>query len=455
MRRFPIAIVLGGTAVFAASTQAQVPVDDAKDRRILEHFLKHVARLPERIDEERCRRMAADEPEGYTWKILPQAEMALSAYRLTGDPKHLDAFAAVFAAMRAAMTEGPDGYLGWYGKALPLFRDPREPDKRVDVIISSFRTVGVLSQFLECLSSQQLVAAADGRPARFHNLRAEYIDLMENHLIKKWDERGCYVDLGVYGAVYRTHRGLKDVKGNLTQPHNKHSIILQALLALYRVTGKDEIMKKAVKLGTRFKHCLALRDGHYEWNYWDPAGPWDVDPSDPARWKHWIGPEHRSGYYSHSLTQAIVLAHHGLVFDETDVARFLKTQLEMTWNGDLENPQWHRVDRSRGQQSGAYICPALAPYHERVYAYLYTGARQDERLDRARHPWQGGPVANGWLRGKLWYCPAVKQGTLGYDRAGAQFLGRPENCDFCEALALEVTGAGYRPPSTPAEMKAR
>ncbi len=41
-------------------------------------------------------------------------------------------------------------------------------------------------------------------------------------------------------------------------------------------------MTRAVKLGTRFKRTLKLRDGHYEWNYWDPAGPWDVDPNNPA-----------------------------------------------------------------------------------------------------------------------------------------------------------------------------
>ena len=28
----------------------------------------------------------------------------------------------------------------------------------------------------------------------------------------------------------------------------------------------------AIQLGTRFKHCLSLKDGHYEWMSWDPSG---------------------------------------------------------------------------------------------------------------------------------------------------------------------------------------
>jgi len=429
------------------SVPGQVRIDDPKDQEIIQKFLKHVEDLPDRIDVEYCRRMAAAEPEGYTWKILPRVEMALTAYELTGDDKYLDVFVATFANLRTAMTEGLDGYLGWYlgwyGKALRLFRDPADPDKKVDVIISSFRATGMLARFLE------LVAQGEELKAKFAGTRAEYLDLIANHLVKKWDARGCFVDLGKTGAIYRTHPGLKDVKGNLTQPHNKHSIILQALLNLYRVTGNDEYMEKAVRLGTRFKNCLTLKNGHYEWNYWDPAGSWDIDPNDPNRWKHWIGPEHRSGYYSHSLTQAVVLYHHGLVFDQTDLERFLKTQLEMTWNGDLDNPQWYRVDRSRGQQTGAYICPALAPYDQRIYAFLYTGLRQQERIERAGHSWQGGPVANGWLYGKFLYVPATTGGKRIHLDAGKKFLASPKNRDFYEGYKFEVTDIGYRPPRSP------
>ena len=431
----------------AAPAAGPVAISDAKDRQIVAKFVEHAANVPKRITAEYCRKLAADSSEGYCWLILPQLQMTLTAYRITGDVKHLDGFVETFANMRGAMTKGPDGYLGWYGKPLELFRDPKDPDGKVDVIITSFRTVDVLCRFLE-------IVAADGALGRkFTTQRAEYLDLMENHLVKKWRARGRVVDLGGTGAVFRTHAGLRDVKGNLTQPHNKHSIICCGLLGLYRITGGDEYMRTAVRLGTRFKHCLTLRDGHYEWNYWDPAGEWDVHPGDKRQWKHWIGPEHRSGYYSVSLAQAVMLYHHGVVFDRADIDRFLKTQLEMTWNGDLAAPKWYRVDRSRGQQSGSYICDALAPFHEKVYRFLYAGARQDERLQRMDHSWQGGPVAREWLDGKFVYCPAAAGGKQIHADVGKRFLRKAENQAFMRAIQFAVTGPGYRPPRSPTEMK--
>ena len=101
---------------------------------------------------------------------------------------------------------------------------------------------------------------------------------------------------------------------------------------------------KAIKLGTSFKNCLTLVDGRYQWNYWDPAGEWDIDPEDTRKWKHWIGAEHRSGYYSLSLSQAVLLYENELLFNRTDIERFVKTQTTVCWNGDLDNPEWARVD---------------------------------------------------------------------------------------------------------------
>jgi len=424
------------------SAPTGVKITDATDKQIVQRFLEHVDRLAGRITPEYCRKMAADEPEGYTWKVLPQVEMHLTAFEVTGEVKYLDTFADVFANMQAAMTKGPDGYLGWYGKPLGLFRNPAKGDLKADVIISSFRTVDVLCHFLE-------LVARDSLSKRFVKQRREYVDLMVNHLVKKWTVRGNYVDLGDRGAIYRTHAGLRDTKAHLTQPHNKHSKIIRGLLGLYRVTGRDEYMRMALKLGVRFKRCLTLRNGHYEWNYWDPAGKWDHHPTKPGWWKHWIGPEHRGGYYSLSLTQAVLLWRHGLVFDDADMQRFGKTQLEAAWNGSLDDPKWFRVDRSRGTQDGRYICSALAPFDKKIHAFLYTGARQGERLANAKHSWQGGPVANGWIRGKYINCPAATGGKQIHLATGKKFLTDPDNRKLLQSLSFDVTGKGYKAPPRP------
>ena len=59
----------GGKAGKGAPTG--VKITDATDKQIVQRFLEHVDRLAGRITREYCRKMAADEPEGYTWKVLP------------------------------------------------------------------------------------------------------------------------------------------------------------------------------------------------------------------------------------------------------------------------------------------------------------------------------------------------------------------------------------------------
>jgi hypothetical protein len=437
-----------------AAWGAEAPkIDDPKDQRIVDAFLAETLKVPERITPERCREFAdqeAEEGEAFTWRVMPYLRMPVTAFELTRDPKYLDIFVETFDNMRSAMTPGPDGYLGWYGFVGAEYRDPDDPKRRIDALISAFSTAKTVCDF---------VALVDSDPAlreRYAKQRAEYLDLVENQLVKKHDVRGDYVDMGELGAVYRMPKaGLRPDAGRLTMPHNKHAIIMHGLLALYRVTGKDEYIRKAIKLGVRYKRSLTLKDGHYEWDYWDPAGAWDISPLTPNKWKHWIGREHRGGYYDSSMSQAIELYQFGLVFDRTDVDRFLRTQLDMCWNGDFDHPQWSRVDGTRPPEytQGAYMASALAPFNDRVAQFLFTGSRQESRLQRAGDDWEGGPVANGYIRSKLLEYPAMKGGKQIYLEYGKKLLTKKENQDFVNSLAFEVTGSGYQQPLTPPEMK--
>jgi hypothetical protein len=197
-----------------------------------------------------------------------------------------------------------------------------------------------------------------------------------------------------------------------------------------------------------------LKDGHYEWYYWDPAGEWDIKPLKPNEWKHWMGPEHRGGYYSLSLSQAVSLYQYGLVFDKTDIDRFVKTQLKMCWNGDFAHPVWSRVDGTRPAKytQGEYIGAALAPFSESVAQFVYGGQRQEWLAGHVADAWQA-TQTGGWLRGKLLDYPAAKDGAQPYSTYGQRFLAKKENRDFLASLAFEVTAPGYQPPHTPAEMK--
>jgi len=415
-------------------------ITDPTDRQIVAAFLRHVDGSARDCTPERMAKFAS-QPEDITWQASLYIELPLVAYRLTGDGKYLDAFTTRMDALFACLTKGPDGFLGWYGLPLSLFRHPDHPDRKVDVIITSFTLARLAAEFAAIVQADPALAAKHGKAA------ARYLDIAEQHLVLKWDARGCYRELPDGGAVYTTHPDLKPVKAALTQPHNKHSKIIRSLLTLYAATGKDAYVIKAIRLGVRFKRCLRLVDGRYVWNYWDPAGPWDVNPEKKGEWKHWMGAEHRGGYYGLSLSQAVLLYEHGLLFDREDMDRFVKTQTTVCWNGDAARPQWKRVD-GRGSDQ-VYLCSALSPFDERIYAMAYGPRAQAERLKGKDHSWQGSVVAMGWLEFKLLTWPRWKGGEPAEADVVAPFLAKPANRALLEKLTFDVTAPGYRPRLAP------
>jgi hypothetical protein len=193
--------------------------------------------------------------------------MPLAAFRLTADAKYLDQFSKAMDGLLTRLKKGPDGYLGFRGLPLPLFRDPAHPQAEIDVDIAEFEVARLICEFVEEIRGD------DSLRGRYGPAAARYLDLAENHLAgKKWETRKLYVDLGQLGSVFRMPAECGNNRNSLTNPHNKQSKICRAYLALYRVTGKDEYFQKAIQLGVRFKHTLQL-DGHrYRWHYWDPAG---------------------------------------------------------------------------------------------------------------------------------------------------------------------------------------
>jgi hypothetical protein len=215
-------------------------------------------------------------------------------------------------------------------------------------------------------------------------------------------------------------------------------------------------MKRAIQLGTRYKHCLGLKDGHYEWRYWDPSGAWDVGLTDKNRWQavHY-GQEHKGGYYSDTVAQAALLYQHGVVFDKTDMDRFTKTQVSVCWNGDLANPKWARTDGSVDPKymQGEYISLALAPLIPQVAEYLFEkGPARANYLKALNDSWTDGAGLRGWMEAKFVILPKAAGGKQIYGDAGQKFLQKKENQDWYKSLQFEVTGSGYTSPATPAQM---
>ncbi|MDH7570415.1 MAG: hypothetical protein QHJ73_12615, partial [Armatimonadota bacterium] len=250
------------------------------------------------------------------------------------------------------------------------------------------------------------------------------------------------VDLGPKGAVFRMPPECGNGRDNLTNPHNKQSKMCRAYLALYRVTGKDEYFRRALKLGTRFKRTLRLDGDHYLWNYWEPAGEWDQKPDKPGEWKHWIGPEHRGGYHALTVAMAEALYDHGVLFDRTDMQRFVNTQMQVCWNGSLENPVFVTTGGQPAKEPGhaTIMAPALARFEPKIWEFCYGERAARERLQAREHNWSGGVGAMEYLLEKYVNKRGVEPTRT---RFRDQFLARAENAAFLQSLDARV-GAGGR-----------
>ncbi|MEA3399889.1 MAG: hypothetical protein U9R79_01465 [Armatimonadota bacterium] len=423
-------------------TSVTLPEIEEADQPIVEAFLRHVDSSAAYCTPERMARFAA-QPEDITWQTSRHIRMPLVAFRLTGESRYLDEFVTRLEALLAEMSRDEEGHPGWYGLALELFRHPEHPDEPVDVIITSFTMAELMAEFA-------IVVREAGLAERYAEQIGRYLELAQK-LVDKWEERGNYREIGERGAVYITHERLKPVKGHLTEPHNKHEMITRALVNLYAATGEAGYIEKAVRLGTRFKRCLMLDEqGIYRWNYWDPAGEWDVHPEEPGRWKHWIGAEHRGGYYSLSLSQTVLLYELGLVFDDRDIERFVRTQTEVAWNGSYEDPQWFRVDGREADEGHVYLCRWLASYDERIHEMAFGAHARSVRMEARDHPWQGGVVAMSWLEDKYlilprWESPGASDAAL----VGEWAAG--EGAELLAELAFDVEPPGYEPPMSPSQ----
>jgi len=427
------------------ATAIRPEVTDEKDAIILAKLREHARGEAAKLTAEHFQ--TKEEPEMLCWVELKQMNMSLVAYELSRDVTHLRDFAAALASLRASLRKGPDGFLGWRGKPIKSLRDPAHPDAEIDEIQTSFRAVAVLSRFVE------IVEAEDRLRSEFGHLRPALIDLMENHLVRKWEARGYWVDLGDRGGVYRWNAAYLPGKAGISLPWEKLSIMVDGLLGLYRATGNDDHMRKAVMIGTRHKRCMQMKDGRYLWYNWVPAGKWDVHPDDPAKWKSWLGRSPIAGWYSAEAGIAVALYHHGVVFDRTDIERILKTQMEVCWNGDAESPEYLNVEGKPSNRKGQrFLCPALAPFSDRLAAFVFTGPLQQERVAKSDNAWHGGVIAADWLWDKYVMFPAARGGRPMYAEHGARFLAKRENRNLVERLTFEVTEPGFQMPMTPQQM---
>ncbi len=372
---------------------------EPKDASVLEQFLIHARAEAKAMTPEHVKSVTT--PETFCWVDFPKLSESLTAFELTENPDHLRDFVAGFEPFRAALTKGPEGLLGWYGKPIPPLVDPAKPDVQTCEIQDEFRAIGMLARFIVLANANE-----------FNNVRESYRALIEDQLMKKWDS--YYVDLGAKGATYRWNKDYIPTKSLITLPHEKQAIIIEGLLAASRAIGNPACRTRAEKLGVFLKSSMTVKDDHYVWNYWTPAGDWDYVN---GKARHWENVEPKGMWYSVTVASAVMLYDNNLVFDESDMQKLVATQMKVCWNSDLEKPEYAMVNGAKPgekDKNERFICPALARWEPKLATLIYSGAYQNERIKKAADPWQGGVLAAGWLRGKYIELPAGQGGKRLY-----------------------------------------
>ena len=416
------------------------------DEAILRAFITHAVEYADKLTAENVAAKCAEAPEMFAWIQFRYLNCLNLAYELTGDTKYLDLLRDKFALFQKVLRKSDDGYLGWWGKPIPPRQLKDNPGLQIEELQMTFRAIGMLSRWIELARQDPNYAKANAATID------AYIELMTKSLYPKWDAHGFFAEIPGRGGVYH----------GLDYPHpqrttlsfEKLSIVVDGLLKLYRVTGDDQYLKRALQIGAWFRSNLLLKDGHYEWMSWVPAGKWDVNPGKDDAWAvSWIAPDPNAPWYVAALSIALNLYQHGLLFDDTDLARFIATQKTMCWNGDMEKPEYRTVAGTTSKWvKGRFLSDQLAHYDATLRKLAFAGPHEAQRVTDAASSWKGGANAQDYVREKYLMAPVVAKNPKPYATYGQAFLAKPENRAFHDTLAAETKDANHPVPRRPSEM---
>jgi hypothetical protein len=358
--------------------------------------------------------------DGWTWHACWPMEHFLDAYEATRDPAWLDSAVAYFDHLIELRMAGPDGQPGWLGPAY------RMPGRLGEHPIGDAIMIGPMVRF-----AAMVLADEPERAARFGDAARRYVALAETQMFGKWRERGIWREDGDYGAFLswpwtyteeESDRWREPPAGHeaTTLPINMQVHWGVSAARLHRITGAAAWRDMARRIFNFAKSRLNLYDDHYSWNYWEPFGPWDVRPDTARGFASWIDTHPYRDYQAGEVAAFVVAYHHGITFDETDMRRFLRTNLHVMWNGDLDDMRWN--NSNAGVQIAA--------------------------LGEIR---RGTPQADGRFAGTLWTALVPFDATARRIRERLLTPGSIAHVHYREAVARREPGVERRHPDLPAE----
>lgn len=278
--------------------------------------------------------------EDFCWNAAYGMGRFIQNFQLSRNQAYLDAAVSYYDFLIGTMDTDPDGYKGWIG--------PYEYDKKYwqDAL------VGDAILFKGILDFCVLVQETDSLKKNYSAKAIAYRKLAERNFAEKWDKRGSWYQDGPYGSYVgfakfmtpgKTDRWIKDTtvsRTGISHPFNKQMDAGQVFLRLYRLTKNKAYKARAERIYFTVKSHFQYVDGHYRWNYFEPLSPADVDlEQQDTRHGVWVHP-FRSGYQAGEVEKIAEAYHYGIVFNETDIKRIIRTNLDVMWNKDRLNPEF-------------------------------------------------------------------------------------------------------------------
>lgn len=286
----------------------------------------------------------ANTGELFAWQANWRAERFLEAYEASGDTGYIAAAVSYFNRLLEKTHTSPDGYRGWVGPY--VYDNTYHTDAHIADAILTAHMLAIAERIL-VREPEKLAAFADDARA--------YVAFARRDVIEKWDARGTWFEDGPYGywvtwpmmfvGEDRSARVETNTRHDrLGYQWNKQTEMARIALFLYRITGDVSYREIAARLGRLFKSRLALHEDHYTWNYWEPVYEGDIASLEGKKLVHWVGTHPHRHYQIKELNFVVEAFHAGIVFDETDIRRFVRTHDEVMWNGSFRRPQWRNSD---------------------------------------------------------------------------------------------------------------
>ncbi len=327
--------------------------------------------------------------EGFTWHARSAAEDFLDAYEAYQNPEWLAKAVEYYSFYLAKLQKDPDGYEGWIG----------DPISKEGATLATDTVVGDALLSAPLVRFAEIVYANPELKARFGAKADEYVALATRICWEKFNKRGQYYEDTAGWGSYHTHNKLIDVNTNkwvevpsnvISDNLNKHYTIGVVIARLYRVTGKPEYRERVLKVFGRAKQMMRYLpdEDRVVWNFWMPHGPYDIAGRAPRSWVA-VHPS-RPGYQAGEVGKFLEIYDTGLVFDQQDFERMIRTNHFMNQNG-----KWRSADDT---SDAGTLWSALARFDEKIRTQYLSGLRGD-----------GGQISRDYLAAVMKKAPGWKR----------------------------------------------